>query len=307
VVKVMNRSTSRYVALILSVGIVGAFSPSALQAKTQIGSDDTTTSTSSIIPEAPINSLFPSATIPVRLPNVLLVGDSTMAGLRWFKDATKSLSGASFLVDVESCRSIAGKSCYGREQRIPLNASAAIRAVRTPLDVVVLMAGTHNDPATIESELQSIKRLVEQKGAKLVVLTLRKPLSGKGAVSKSGLALIDRMNGIIKQLFRNTKSQSTYVADWKAFSAGHDNWFRQDGFHLNVRGALALGWYLSRVIAYAGVTSCLMSGSDACTIPTYKDSHDDWLQKFNVEYTETHCYEDGKKRTKMCERDRRLP
>jgi hypothetical protein len=303
----MNKSATRCIAWLLTVVVVVSVSPTALRATTQTNSADVTNSTTSTIPEAPINTLFPTATIPVRLPNVLLVGDSTMAGLRWFKDATKSLSGASFLVDVESCRSIAGKACYGREQRIPLNVYDAIRAVKTPLDMVVMMAGTHNESVAVESELQSIKRLVEKKGAKLVVLTLRKPQSGKGAVTKSGIASIDRINGMIKKFFKHTRSQTTYVADWKAFSAGHDNWFRQDGFHLNTRGALALGWYLSRVIEHVGVTSCLMTGSDACTMPSNKDSNVNWLQLFNVKYTEIHCYEDGKKRTKVCERDRRLP
>lgn len=303
----MNKSAARCIAWLLALVAVVSISPTALTAKTQISSDEITNPTTSTTLEASVGTLFPAVSVPVPKPSVLLVGDSTMAGLRWFKDATKSLSGAAFHVDVESCRSIAGKSCYGREQRIPLSAYAAIRAVKTPLDVVVLMAGTHNEPETVESELRSIKRLVEKNGAKLVVLTLRKPLRGNSAITKSGLVSIDRVNGVIKQLFRHANSQSTYVADWKAFSAGHDNWFRQDGFHLNIRGALALGWYLSRVIEHVGVTSCLMSGSDACTMPTVKDSNADWLQRFNVEYSEIHCYEDGKKRTKVCERDRRLP
>ncbi len=303
----MNKSVTRCIAGLLTVVVAVSLCPTNLWAKSEIGADDISSSTTSTNPESPVNTLFPTATNPVHVPNVLLVGDSTMAGLRWFKDATKSLSGASFLVDVESCRSLAGKSCYGREQRIPLNAYAAIRAVKNPLDVVVLMAGTHNEPETVESELLSIKRLVEKKGAKLVVLTLRKPLRGNSAVTKSGLVSIDHVNGVIKKLFRHATSRLTYVADWKSFSADHDNWFRQDGFHLNVRGALALGWYLSRVVEHVGVTSCLMSGSDACTMPSNKDSYDDWLKHFNVAYTEIHCYEDGKKRVKVCERDRRLP
>lgn len=303
----MNKSATRCVAWLLTVVVGATLSLSVLPAKADIGSDDLTAPSSTSIPESPIYSLFPKATVPVPLPNVLLVGDSTMAGLRWFKDVTKSLSGASFRIDVESCRSIASKSCYGREQRIPLNAYAAIRAVKTPLDVVVLMAGTHNELATIESELKSVRRLVKEKGAKLIMLTLRKPLPENNAVTKSGGLSINRINGLIQQLFQQPDSQSTYVADWKAFSTGHNNWFRQDGFHLNTRGALALGWYLSRVVEHVGVTSCLMTGSDACTMPSNKDSNVNWLQLFNVKYTEIHCYEDGKKRTKVCERDRRLP
>jgi hypothetical protein len=230
-----------------------------------------------------------------------------MAGLRWFPDAKKSLSGATYIVDVESCRSIAGTSCYGREQRIPTNAYAAIRAVKQQLDVVVLMAGTHNEQSTVDAELRSIKKLVEKRGAKFVVLTLRKSLRPNSAVRKTGVISIDRVNGMIKKYFSHTKSDSTYVADWKTFSNDHSNWFRQDGIHLNIRGALALGWYVSHVVAHVLHKPCGTTDTAICTIPVNKDSFEDWLHRFNVEYTDMHCYEDGNKRIKMCERDRRMP
>lgn len=250
---------------------------------------------------------FLPTTVPLRVPKVLLVGDSTMAGLRWFTNAKKALTGASFIVDVESCRAIASESCYGREKRIPTNTYTAIRSVKDQLDLVVVMAGSHNEPATIESELQSIRRLVQKRGAKLVVLTLRDPYRPNNAVTKESVTSIRRINQLINRIFQTSDSTSSSVADWRTFSTGHSNWFRQDRIHLNLRGSLALGWYLSQITAHVLGTPCDSSDAMRCAMPSNKDSFVDWLQRFHVKYTNQHCYEDGSKRTAMCERDRRMP
>ena len=229
-----------------------------------------------------------------------------MAALRWFKDGKKALSGASFIIDVESCRSIAGQSCSGREYRVPPNAYDAIESVKGRLDVVVLMAGSHSQSSTIESELHSLQRLVAARGAQLVVFTLRNLLRG-GTVTSSGVTPFERINVMIKRLTRPPKSEFTHIADWKEFSDGHSNWFRHDGIHLNIRGVVALGWYISSVVAHVVQAPCTTYETDICPMPTSANSRGDWLNRFRVKYTEIHCYEDGAMRRKTCERDRRMP
>jgi len=54
--------------------------------------------------------------------DVLLLGDSTMAALRWFEQGTVGLVGFNYVLDVESCRKIADWPCFGREKRTPKNA-----------------------------------------------------------------------------------------------------------------------------------------------------------------------------------------
>jgi hypothetical protein len=227
-----------------------------------------------------------------------------MAAIRWFKDGRKSLSGASFIIDVESCRSIGGYSCYGREQRAPITAYEVVESVKGKLDVVVLMAGTHHNPATVESDLRSLRRIVAKKGAKLVVLTLRD--LNRSTATIGGVTLIERVNEMIERLFQTPKYETTYIADWKAFSRGHDGWFRSDGIHLTVPGVLALGWFISNFVAYVAGVPCASSGTEVCPLPKWKDSRVDWLRRYSVQYTDIHCYEDGPMHKKVCERDRRL-
>jgi len=182
----------------------------------------------------------------------------------------------------------------------------AYTSVKGRLDVVVLMAGSHSQSSTIESELHSVQRLVTARGAQLVVFTLRNLLRG-GTVTSSGVTPFERINVMIKRLTRPPKSEFTHIADWKEFSDGHSNWFRHDGIHLNIRGVVALGWYISSVVAHVVQAPCTTYETDICPMPTSANSRGDWLNRFRVKYTEIHCYEDGAMRRKICERDRRMP
>jgi len=302
----MNKFTIRFMAGMLSAAFAVSIGSSVSGADPGTSTDESTTTTTSTVVETTIESTTTTTTttVPRVKPRVLLVGDSTMAAIRWFKDGRKALSGSTFIVDVESCRSIGGYSCYGREYRAPSTAYEAVESVKGRLDVVVLMAGTHHNPATVESDLRSFRRIVAKKGAKLVVLTLRD--LNRPTATIGGVTLIERVNEMIERLFQTPKYETTYIANWKAFSRGHDDWFRSDGIHLTIRGTLALGWFISNVVAHVAEVPCTSYETEVCPKPKWKDSRVNWLRRYRVQYTETHCYEDGGMRRKVCARDRRL-
>lgn len=306
----MKESTKRLVTGLICAALVVSFTSSISRADTSVPGESTTpTSTTTTVAtettlESTTTTTTTTTTVPRVKPRVLLVGDSTMAAVRWFQAGRKALSGASFIIDVESCRSIGGYSCFGREYRAPSTAYEVVQSVKGKLDVVVLMAGTHHNPATVESDLRSFRRIVAKKGAKLVVLNLRD--LNRSTASIDGFTLIERVNGMIETMFETPRYENTYIANWKAFSRGHDDWFRSDGIHLTVRGTLALGWFISNFVAHVAEVPCASSEREICPKPRWKDSHVNWLRRYRVEYTEIHCYEDGGMRRKVCERDRRL-
>jgi hypothetical protein len=302
----MNKFTIRFMAGMLSAAFAVSIGSSVSGADPGTSTDESTTTTTSTVVETTIESTTTTTTttVPRVKPRVLLVGDSTMAAIRWFKDGRKALAGSTFIVDVESCRSIGGYSCWGREGRAPSTAYEVVESVKGRLDVVVLMAGTHHNPATVESDLRSLRRIVAKKGAKLVVLTLRD--LNRPTATIGGVTLIERVNEMIERLFQTPKYETTYIANWKAFSRGHDDWFRSDGIHLTIRGTLALGWFISNVVAHVAEVPCTSYETEVCPKPKWKDSHVNWLRRYRVQYTETHCYEDGGMRRKVCVRDRRL-
>ena len=247
-----------------------------------------------------------TTTEPEKLPRVLLVGDSTMAGLRWYRLGSTFLSGAEYTVDVESCRSVGGRSCWGRENRRPTTAIEVIKAAKGSFDVVVLMAGTHNKGKIIESELIQVKKLTSKMGAKLVIVNLR-DFAWKVSSTSRGPRTPAQINEIIERVADPRREVDVYVADWKGFSKGRTNWFRRDGIHPNLRGVLALQWYVSRVVAHTLLRPCSPGETETCPVPVPADSLRDWLKYYEVEYTNEHCYQDGPKRVKRCGPDRRMP
>lgn len=278
------------------------------RALSQADPEETTTVPSTTVLTGSTDPTTTTSTVPhPPPPRVLLVGDSTMAALRWFTDARQSLEGAKFVLDVESCRSVGGRSCWGREQRIPVNAYTVIKFAPRTYDVVVLMAGTHSYYRTINEEFRKVKRLAARKGFTLVVVTLRDPHPVRKMSSKTKVTGIPAVNSMLKATFGRAKSNETYLADWNSFSAGRGNWFRRDGIHLNFRGVLALGWYLSRVVAHVTGNPCPGESAGTCMTPTRKDALRDWVRMYDLPYTEVHCYADGNKRKKVCQRDRRMP
>ena len=87
---------------------------------------------------------------PVTPVNALLIGDSVLAGLRWFEQGAVSLQGFTYTLDAESCRSLSFDSCEGREGRVPNSATSVVQGFAAPVDVVVLAGGT--TPMSARSE-----------------------------------------------------------------------------------------------------------------------------------------------------------
>lgn len=238
--------------------------------------------------------------------DVLLLGDSTMAALRWFEDGQKSLAGFDYTLDVESCRKISLKSCEGREERVPPSATEALRAYAQPVDVVVLMAGYHSWTEQFDDEIRDIADAAKYKGARLVVLTLKESLKFPAPGSRGARSVYTDFNDVLKDVVQEEAYSQVALANWNLFSFTSPDWFEQDGIHLTLKGTIALGWYLSRVVAEMVDNPCPDDGSYPCVTPKIADNKIDWLKQYEVEDTDIHCYEDGPKRTRTCTKNRRI-
>lgn len=238
--------------------------------------------------------------------NVLLLGDSTMAALRWFEDGQKSLAGFDWVLDVESCRKISLKSCEGREERVPPSAVEALRAYAQPVDLVVLMAGYHSSTEQFADEIRDIAAAARYKGAGLVVLSLKESLKFPAPGSRGARSVYTDFNDQLKDVLKEEAQAKVTLANWNLFSFTSPDWFERDGIHLTLEGTIALGWYLSRVVAEVVDNPCPDDGSYPCVTPKIADNTVDWLDRFGVEDTNIHCYEDGAKRTRTCTKNRRI-
>lgn len=238
--------------------------------------------------------------------NVLLLGDSTMASLRWFEDGQKSLEGFTYTLDVESCRKIALRSCEGRESRVPDNAVTVLENYDKPVNVVVLMAGYHSWTTEFEGEVRALADMARYRGAKLVVLTLKESLKFPAPGSRGERSVYTDFNRLLRDVEKSGDYPLLTIANWNLFSYSSPDWFESDGIHLKLEGTLALGWYISRFVAKVVDNPCPDDGSYPCAVPTIADSEIDWLDEYKVRNTNRHCYEDGRSRTLNCTTNRRI-
>lgn len=243
-----------------------------------------------------------TTTIPTaRVVRVLLVGDSTLASLRWFEHGSASLTGFTYVLDAESCRRLARSGCQGREERIPNSVVDAIRTAPGTFDFIVVMGGYHSSASRIRNEINAVADAVADKGSQLLLLTFKESLAFPAPGSRGERSVYGEFNTILRTWA--TERAGVRILDWNRFSAGDPHWFRSDGIHLGLDGALGLGWFLSRAIAALADNPCPDDGAWPCAVPVVAPDIN-WFTTYRVSDTNIHCYEDGAQRERVCERDR---
>ena len=248
----------------------------------------------------------PQVVLPLVKPvNILLLGDSTMASLRWFKDATNSLSGFTYTLDAESCRRISEWSCFGREMRTPKNVVTVLEDNTESFDAVVLMVGYDSSVKKIGDEYKDLIDVAVAKNLKIIVITYKESLYFPAPGTNGKRSVYADFNTVVRETVARDP-QHFALADWNAHSAGQKLWFRSDGIHLSIVGALALGAFISTAVAENTDNPCPFVAVYPCTSANNLPQETDFLTKFNVADTKIYCYEDGKSRKKVCGKKRRL-
>lgn len=241
----------------------------------------------------------------VKLVNVLLLGDSTMSALRWYEEGAKSLKGFSYTIDAESCRRISEWSCFGRENRTPSNVVTTLKNLDKPVDLIVLMAGYDSSVNKIADEFKKLFEVIRSKNTPVIVLTYRESLNFPAPGSRGKKSLFAEFNSKLRTAVASDSSGLVSIAEWNVYSAGQPSWFTTDGIHLKVKGALALGAFISTSVAMATDNPCPYANAYPCESMNNLKQSTDFLAQFNAKETKIHCYEDGKSRKKTCTTDRR--
>ena len=236
----------------------------------------------------------------------LLLGDSTLAGLRWYEQGQASVAGFQYVLDAEACRRLAYQGCEGREGRTPASAKVVVQRLTEPFDVIVVQAGYHGRAPTFHDEMKAFVDAANATGARVVILTLKESLRFPALGTNGTKSMYTRFNEIIREMQAAGELGDAIVADWNLFSYPHPEWFRPDGIHTTITGALALGWFISMMIAATVDNPCPYDGSYPCVVPHTADPNMDLLTMFGVAYTDIHCYEDVQRRVRRCEPDRRM-
>ena len=259
--------------------------------------------------DAPVATLPVVTTAPVvPVGRVLLIGDSTLAPLRWFESGLAGVSGFDYVLDAESCRRISLSSCRGREERTPRSVVPVLDSLTEEndhFDTIVLMGGYHSDEGSILREFDDLVAAVRRHGAsRLVVLDWRESLAFPLAGSRGKVSVYTRFNEIIRGALSSGKYPEVTLLGWHAFTASHPEWFRSDGVHVDLAGALVLGEFLSDHLAALDGRPCPGDPGTTICVPAVTAPARDVLAEYNIADTDLHCYELGKSRTKACRKDK---
>lgn len=238
----------------------------------------------------------------IDLQRVLAVGDSTMAGVRWY-DAFAPLQGASWTFDGESCRKLVVPSCRGREGRRPPTAVEAIESRPDVFDVVVMMTG-YNDGATdFARYVERVMGAARSQGVRRVVwLTYarehRTDLGGADAWQ-----VFDHQNAYLRWLA--PQRDDLVVVEWAAAPRSRPEWFHDDGIHFTAEGSYGNADFMARAVAMATGQPCPVPYSEdgepemVCPDPGER-AVPDMTDLYDVVPTTTQCWEVGDDRTPIC-------
>ena len=191
---------------------------------------------------------------PPGAPRVTLIGDSTMAAMRWAQyddddpdtlannDIREVISNSYDLVyDAESCRRLEVPSCKGREGYTPISVLPLMKGSLSGKmgSTLVMMAGY--DETTIETGVDAVLAEAERQGIQHVIwLTFRRSSTYylPDSAHTPASALYAAHNRAL--VAATARHPSLTLLDWDAAGATHPEWFYSDGIHLTPAGALAL-------------------------------------------------------------------
>ena len=310
------RPLRSFAVLPVTVALVAVLPVTALRSSVSVGTDQATEVVSASEPPTSAITSMPSsarlsqgslsaAATTGQTPStstVYLLGDSTLAELRWFVGASASLQGFSYTLNAESCRKLASKGCEGREKRIPPSAVETLR-ISPPADILLVMGGYHSHPSRILGEFKATIAAARAAGfTRIIWFSWRESDQFPGVGGR--LSMYTSFNESILEELRSGEYEDVLWVDWATYSAPADAWFTKDKIHVNLLGTLALGEYISKVIAHLDARPCPGTTMGVCEVPTVADSKEDLLSKYDLTDTIEHCYEMGKTRSVECKPDR---
>ncbi|MEY2975481.1 MAG: hypothetical protein RIR49_1901 [Actinomycetota bacterium] len=241
---------------------------------------------------------------------VLVIGDSSIASLRWVRGAAGALIGERFTLDLESCRRLVARSCRGREGRTPNTALEALRDHADTHTTLVMATGYNDSSTAFEPSFRAIVDEARRLGYdRIVWLTLRSAVDYVAPEDSANHRAFASNNATLRRLVASGGFPEVVIADWGRHSADRPEWFTADGVHHRPLGAWAIADYLSRVLAHLDGRSCpapelpSSAPADPCPDPDAGPPVAAISSLYPVVPDALLCYEVGVGRTVVCARD----
>jgi peptidoglycan hydrolase-like protein with peptidoglycan-binding domain len=183
-------------------------------------------------------------------PEISLIGDSTLAGVRWYADYGE-LRAYDFVLSAESCRRTIEPSCVSREGFRSDNVLTAMRTLDGELGEVLVVMSGYNDPAsTIGDAIAAVVEEAESQGVDRVVWLTLRTSSDVDYSDPQEQSSINTFRDYNEQLVDAAAASDGYlqVADWATYSNGASAWFETDGVHLTPAGVDAITGFIASIV-----------------------------------------------------------
>jgi hypothetical protein len=204
---------------------------------------------------------------------VLVISDSSGAGMRWTPGASRPLQGAEFTLDLESCRRLITPSCRGRDGYRPSNALEALRAqAGAGHDTLIMFTGYNDLDQDFEAAFDKIMTIADEQGFTSVIwATYREQV---GYMMPTGAATsYAAMNETLWQRAASGDHPQLHIMDWWGYTFQAPHWLAPDGVHFSDVGSFGLADLISRTLAALDGRPCPMpwapgeAPEDPCPLP----------------------------------------
>ena len=103
-------------------------------------------------------------TFPPPVPRVLLIGDSSLEGLKFYPPSLAAIGGMTYVLDGESCRRLVRASCKSLAGNTPNTALEALQGAPGHFDAVVIGTGYNEGSFEFPAAFDQIVAAARQPG-----------------------------------------------------------------------------------------------------------------------------------------------
>jgi len=181
---------------------------------------------------------------------VVIIGDSTIASLRWVRQSQVALQGFEATLDAESCRRLVRTNCKSREGNQSMNTVGVILNLKVDTtDILVVGVGYNDESVRFANDFDQVIAAARSRGiARIIWLTYRE-VSGYDLPGRDYASDYSLMNGILNDKVSSGYFDDVVIADWWSYTQEAPEWFKADGLHYRDVAAFGMADFLSRTIA----------------------------------------------------------
>ena len=180
-------------------------------------------------------------------PHIGLIGDSTLAGVRWW-GKYGDLRQYNFVLDAESCRRTLEQSCWSREDFRPDNTVLAVQRLAGELgEVLVVMSGYNDKSVLFDDAVDAVVAEAQRQAIPHVMwLTLRTDRRDVPGPTRAGeRGRLPRGQPRAVREGRRSSAATCRSLTGRRTREDRSDWFFGDGVHLTTEGVTALTTFIA--------------------------------------------------------------